>query len=106
MEASVKGFMEILSGDGFGERRPRVGGRAGAGVIVGCAIAETEGRRERRKERERMERMGDRCITEVVVGCRRVEEEVDVGGGSVVKELSEVSGSEECRLYLRKEGVK
>ena len=102
MEASVKGLMEILSGDGFGERSARDCGRPGAGVIVGCAIAETEGRRGRRMER--METTGERCIVEAIVEWRRVEEEVVVGGGSVVQESSEDSGS--CKLYLRDERMK
>ena len=76
----MKGFMEILSGDGFGDRRPREGGRAGAGVILGLAIAETEWRKGKRR---RTERMGERCIRQVVPECRRVEEG-NVGGGSVV----------------------
>ena len=66
----MKGFMEILSGDGFGERSPRDCGRPGAGVIVGCAIAETEGRRGRRTET--IETTRERCIAEVIVGWRRV----------------------------------
>ena len=77
----MNGLMEILSGDGLGERRPREGGSAGAGVIVGRAIAETDGRRKKME----METMDERCITErLVVGWRRSEECVDVGGRSVV----------------------
>ena len=76
----MKGFMEILSGDGFGDRRPREGGRAGAGVILGFAIAETEWRKGKRR---RTERIWERCIIDFVQECRRVEE-ANVRGGSVV----------------------